>query len=193
MAESFPIQALALCSETGLKVYAERSLSGRNTKTLLGTAYAVAAAAAGVATYNRAWPVGVFLIAMPAALTLAFSVNNKDARQYETLRFQGNDFEICRIDKYGRQAKPITLSTWRTRFFNEGNAEEGFKLFATGPTTGPGASGEYETHPIAEFLSPGEKEELLTLLKEAQNFLSLPYHLQDEIRANAGHPGPNQS
>lgn len=178
MSETYSPEALDLCSETGLRVYAQRSLSGEGTKTLLGAAFTVAVAAGGVAVCNRAWPVVAFLIAMPAALTLAFSANNRDARAFELLRFQGNDFEISRIDKYGRLAERITLPAWQTRFSSEGNAEDGLSIFATGPSP----DGHRKTHPIAAFLSPGEKAELLRLLKEAQSFRALAHHRQQEIR-----------
>ncbi|MCD8520455.1 MAG: DUF2244 domain-containing protein [Alphaproteobacteria bacterium] len=181
MSETLSPQALALCSENGLTVYTERSLSQGSTKIILAGTFAVAAAGAAIATYHGAWPAGLFMLAAPTALSVAFAANNKAARQYEILRFQSNDFEIKRVDKYGRLTAVITLPAWQTRFFSEGSVEDGLTIYAHGPDE----TGQRKTHPLAVFLSPGEKAELLEFLKEAQRFQSLPYHRQDEIRARA--------
>lgn len=179
MAENYSPEALLICSDKGLKIYAERSLSGSNTKTLLASVFAAATASAGIAVYAGAWPVGIFLIAMPTALTVAFSANNRDAKAYEVLRFSGNAFEIDRFDHEGRVAHHIALPAWQTSFSSEGTAEDGLKILAHGP----GLQGKRAEYAIGAFLAPTEKEELLKLLNEARNFHAQPEHVQDRVRA----------
>lgn len=159
---------LSLCSETGLKIYAERSLGSTGKNRLLASVWAVAAAGSLTAINNRVWPVAVFLTAMPLALTAAFSVNNKDARAYEMLRFQGNYFEIARFDRLGRLSEHLILPAYHTRFIIQGDEEE-FKIHA---------AIKGKTYPIGAFLSIPEKEELFAILKEAHKFQTLPDHLR---------------
>lgn len=153
-----------LCSEQGLKVYAERSSNAQGRKILLGSVWSVAIAGGMAAVNNRVWPVAVFLAAVSGALTLAFSVNVKDARAFERLRFQGNNFEITRVDRYGRESKPEILPAYHTNFIEEGDPEK-HNLFAR-----TYREGKHEMTPIASFLSLPEKEALLKLLNEAKQY-----------------------
>ncbi|MCD8525767.1 MAG: DUF2244 domain-containing protein [Alphaproteobacteria bacterium] len=144
------------------------------------SAYVPTLAGAGLAVYAGAWPIGVFLVAMPLALQFAFSASNKSAKAHEILRFHENDFEITRVDEWDRVVEHITLPAWQTRFFSEGDVDTGLRIFAHGP----GPDGQRKAYPIGAFLSLPEQEELLKLLQEALNFQGMPYHLQDEARHN---------
>ncbi|WP_374763142.1 DUF2244 domain-containing protein [Yunchengibacter salinarum] len=140
-----------------LVVYPHRSLGRQGFRTLL----IVIAVIMGIASLRflavGAWPVVLFVIADVAALWLAFRLNYRAARLFETVTLTDHDLVVARIHPDGRRESWIFEPTWLRVTQDRDGA---------GRSRAVALTSHGRTLHMGRFLAPWEREELGTALQD---------------------------
>lgn len=150
-----------------LVLYPHRSLSPHGFLVLMGAIAAVSFTIGLVFFLAGAWPIVGFLGLDVAAIYLAFRLNYRAARAYETIRLSGNELEVVKIDARGRRKRYVLPSAW-LRVDLEERPRRASRL--TLRSRGRGLE-------IGAFLGQEEKDGLADALRDGLRRASLPPHL----------------
>ena len=141
-----------------------RSLSQRGFLTLMA-AIVVVSFAAGVAfTIMGAWPVFGFFGLAAALIFVAFKVNYRSARMYETIRLTEDDLTVVRVNASGRIQRWSFQPYW-LKVDMEDPPQQDSKLML---------SSHGKSLVIGSFLAPHERAEFARALERALYKLRQP-------------------
>jgi uncharacterized membrane protein len=145
-----------------------RSLGPRGFWLLMAFVSAVCFTAGVVFTSLGAWPVFGFLGLDVLAIYVAFRINYRQARLFETLSLDGQCLEVRRVHPSGRVEAWSLSPNWLSVEVEgyEGSARGSVRLRSHGREVR-----------IARFLTPGERQDLAAALRDALRRWRLPEHL----------------
>lgn len=150
-----------------LVLYPHRSLSPRGFLILMGAIAGLSFTIGLIFFLVGAWPIVGFLGLDVAVVYLAFRLNYRAARAYETIRLSGNELEVVKIDARGRRRRYVLPSAW-LKVDVEARPRRASRL--TLRSRGRGLE-------IGAFLGQEEKDGLADVLREGLRRASLPPHL----------------
>lgn len=134
-----------------LMIYPNRSLNRRGFRTLMTVVAVITGLAALRFLAVGAWPVIIFVGVDVAALWLAFRLNYRAARLFETVTLTDNDLVVARIHPDGKRESWVFEPTWlRVRQDRDG----------AGRSRAVTLTSHGRTLHIGRFLAPWEREDL---------------------------------
>ncbi len=134
-----------------------RSLSPRGFLLLMIVVAAVAFLAGLVFFLIGAWPVVGFLGLDVALIYLAFKINDRHGRMYETLRLTRGDLSVARISHWGARKTWRFQPAWLQVLIDDPPGHDSPRVLRS----------HGKSLPIGEFLAPGERAELAAALRRA--------------------------
>lgn len=150
-----------------LVLYPHRSLSPAGFVTLM-TAVAVLSFFIGLAFFlSGAWPIVGFLGADVALVYVAFRLNYRSARAYETIRLTARELEVVQVDAAGRSRRYVLPAAWLAVQVDE-RPTRASRL--TLRSRGRGLE-------VGAFLGREEKDGLADVLRDGLRRATLPAHL----------------
>ncbi|WP_281684862.1 DUF2244 domain-containing protein [Thalassobaculum salexigens] len=150
-----------------LVLYPHRSLTPQGFLVLMGVIAGLSFTIGLVFFLLGAWPIVGFLGLDVAVIYLAFRLNYRAARAYETIRLSGNALEVVKIDARGRRRRYVMPSAW-LRVDVEQRPRRASRL--TLRSRGRGLE-------IGAFLGQEEKDGLANVLRDGLRRAALPPHL----------------
>lgn len=155
-----------------LVLYPHRSLSPTGFLVLM-SAVAGLSFVIGLAFFlSGAWPILGFFGVDVALVYVAFRLNFRAARAYETLRLTAGEMEVVKIDPAGRRRRYVLPATWLTVQIDD-RPPLGNRL--TLRSHGRGLE-------IGAFLGADEKKGLAEVLRDGLHRALQPPHLSDAPR-----------
>lgn len=151
-------------------LFPHRSLSRAGFALLMGAVSAVAFAAGVMFWVVGAWPVFGFLGLDVLLIYIAFRLNYRAARRYETVRLDAGELVVERVDRKGARQRVALPAYWLRVAVLEEGAGQGRLVLST-----HGQSVE-----IGSFLSLAEKEGFAAALGGALARLRMAEHLRPE-------------
>ena len=150
-----------------LVLYPHRSLSPHGFLILMGVIAAMSFTIGLIFFLAGAWPIVGFLGLDVAVIYLAFRLNYRAARAYETIKLSGNALEVVKIDARGRRRRYVLPSAWlRVSVDERPRRASRLTLWSRGRGLEIGA-----------FLGQEEKDGLADALRDGLRRASLPSHL----------------
>ena len=150
-----------------LVLYPHRSLTPQGFLILMASIAGISFTIGLIFFLAGAWPIVGFLGLDVAVIYLAFRLNYRAARAYETIRLTDAELEVVKIDARGRRRRYVLPATWlRVELEDRPRRTSRLTLRSRGKALEIGA-----------FLGEEEKDGLAEVLRDGLRRASLPPHL----------------